>query len=56
MTTAQLARQIQNLTREVRVLKRDVRVALPTESLDGYAHKKEILSALAEARKAYPRT
>jgi hypothetical protein len=56
MTTAQLTAQIRTLTREVRELKRDVRVALPTESFESFSNAEEVRSALAAARKAYPRT
>jgi hypothetical protein len=56
MTTAQLTQQIQHLAREVRTLQREVRVALPTESLDMYTNGKAIKSALTAARKVYPRT
>ncbi len=42
---------LKDLFKEVRALRRDVSVFMPTESVDEYKNKKEILSAYRDARR-----
>ena len=46
---------LRDLFNEVRALRRDVLVFMPTESFDGYRNKKEILAAHRDARKQIAR-
>jgi len=40
--------------REVRGLRRDIELVIPSESLKGYAHPQRILSSYRKAIKKYP--
>ena len=42
---------LKDLFKEVRALRRDVSVFMPTESVDEYKNKKDILSAYRDARR-----
>ena len=45
---------LEDLYREVVALRRDVSLFIPTETLDAYKNKKEILAAYKKAAMKYP--
>lgn len=51
MSKTQERVSLRDLFKEVRALRRDVSVFMPTESVDEYKNKKEILSAYSDARR-----
>ena len=51
---ATILREVRALSHEVKSLRRDVAIALPSESLDEYAHPKRILTSYRRAMKKFP--
>jgi len=45
---------MRDVLKEVRGLRRDVSLILPTESVSGYAHPRRIVSSYNRATKLYP--
>jgi len=50
---ATILREVRALSHEVKSLRRDVAIALPSESLDEYAHPKRILTSYRRATKKF---
>jgi len=45
---------VQDVLREVRGLRRDVSLILPTESISGYAHPHRLVASYRRATRQYP--
>ena len=45
---------MRDVLKEVRGLRRDVSLILPTESVSGYAHPRRLISSYRRATKLYP--
>ncbi|OGG58800.1 hypothetical protein A2765_05270 [Candidatus Kaiserbacteria bacterium RIFCSPHIGHO2_01_FULL_56_24] len=51
---ATILREVRALSREVKNLRRDIEVVIPSESIEEYAHPKRILASYRRAAKKYP--
>ena len=49
-----ILREVRALSREVRGLRRDIEIVIPSESLGGYEHSKRILASYRRAVKKFP--
>ena len=49
-----ILREVRALSREVKGLRRDIEIVIPSESLDGYKHPKRILASYRRAMKKFP--
>ena len=52
-TNTMILREVRALSDEVKSLRRDVAIAVPSESLDEYAHPKRILASYNRATKEF---
>ena len=50
---ATILREVRALSHEIKILRRDVAIAVPSESLDEYAHPKRILASYNRATKEF---
>lgn len=53
-TATKTEKLMRDVLREVRELRRDVSLILPSESLSGYAHPRRILTSYRKATKLHP--
>lgn len=54
MTNKMLEKNLNKVLRELKALRRDVSLVLPTEKLSDYRNPKSIRAALEKAKKQYP--